>query len=171
MLPSRLLQTIDLASLTGLSLRLSRGELIAEIAQADLEYALLQIAREAAASHGVEIESAQLTFEPDTAASLRFLAAIVARKILFTARLKVTGRLLVDDALRAMLTEVKCSGDGMVGDLAALAVQPELDKYSDRPLPIAWPAGAPVRLEDIRLDPGPPVRVTARVRQIRKRGG
>lgn len=162
-----LFQQIDFGRLSGLSLQFARGILTVEIPIADIDYAALQIARAAAGARGVEVESIQVTLEPDSRTSLKFHARVTARKVLFRAHVCITGRLLVNDVLEAVLTDLKAVGEGIMGDLAALAVQPELEKYENRAFPLTLPPNSPLHLREVHLEAGPPLRILAAVHQFR----
>lgn len=137
------------------------GEFRLEIARADLEEMIRAIAQEAARPHGVTIQRASLHTESIGPRSVKFCADVLAQKLFMHTALTLRGVLTVDDALDARLSELNCSGGGIIGSLASEFFKPYIARLEKRPFPLASYALRGVRVRDLSLEAGEPLRVRA----------
>jgi hypothetical protein len=143
--------------------RCSTGTLEASAGIADIEAALLALARDAAARHGAEVESVRLVVEAGTPRQLAVTATAVAKAMFFTATLTVRGRLAIDEACNARLSDITCTGDGMIANLAAAQLRPRIAEWEGRAIPIAQLLPEGQRLLDFSLTAGASVAVRATI--------
>ena len=113
---------------------------------ADIEAALLTLARDAASKHGAEVKSVQVTLEAESPSQVAVTAIAVAKAMFFTATLTIRGRIALDGEFNLRLSEATCTGDGMVANLAAAQLRPRLAELEGREFPLRsfLPAGLPV---------------------------
>ena len=67
----------------------------------------------------------------------------------------------IDDALNAIFSRLKCEASGMIGSMAAGFIRPQLVKLQERPFPLASLPLAGVKLRDLKIDAGDPLRLQA----------
>lgn len=137
------------------------GDFVFEIARAELETVILVMAQRAARPHGVTIERTTLNVESTGPRSVRFCADVLAQKLFMHTALTLRGTLTVDDALDAKLSGLQCSGGGIIGSLASNFLQPYITQIESRPIPLASFALRGVRVRDVSLETGEPLRVRA----------
>lgn len=137
------------------------GTLDAHAATAELETALLALARDAASKHGAEVQSVKITLAAESPHVLAVTAVAVAKAMFFTATLTLRGRVSVDEEMNFRLSEATCTGDGMIANLAASQLRPRLAEWEGRAFsPDAiLPAG--LRAAEIALSGGEALRIHA----------
>ena len=136
------------------------GEIDAQIRRADLQTLVRALAHAAAAKHGATIEDVDLSLTTLGPRALGFEAKITASMFMKTT-VQVTGWLEIDDALNAHFSKLTCEAGGMVGSMAAGFIRPQLVKLQSQPIPLAnLPLGG-VKLRDVKIDAGEPLRVQA----------
>lgn len=122
-------------ALAGSNLTLARcgaGTLEIAVRPADLQAALTAAAREAAEKKGAELRSVQLSLRAEGPHVLHWQAEAEAKAMFMTARLKITGRVEVTEAMEVRLSGLQCAGDGMIANLAAGALRPKLAELEGR---------------------------------------
>ncbi|HWE94021.1 MAG TPA: hypothetical protein VG269_08670 [Tepidisphaeraceae bacterium] len=136
------------------------GTVSLEIKKQDAEALLLAAAREAAKAQGVQILEAQLSL---TQIDERTVAAEVRAKAkkFVTAVVIIRGKLRVDESLSATVSDLTCTGEGMLGDMASKILGPKLAQINGRAFPLAALSLGYVKLRDLRMQAGDPLRVTA----------
>ena len=141
--------------------RCTSGMLDVAAATANLEAALLTLARDAASAHGAEVQSVSLTLEAKSPHALAVTAVAIAKAMFFTATLTMRGRLALDEEFNLRLSAATCTGDGMIANLAAAKLQPRLAELEGRAFSIRsiLPPGLEVR--DIALTGGAALRIRA----------
>jgi len=137
------------------------GEFIFDIAHAELEALIKTIAQQAAQAHGVTIQRTNLQVESTGARSVKFRADVQAQKLFMQTTLTLRGALAVDDTLEARLSDLSCSGTGVIGSLASNFLQPYMLKLQGRAFPLASFALRGLRVRDVTLGAGDPLRVSA----------
>lgn len=137
------------------------GELAIEMSQREIEKAILALAQSAAREHGVSIERTALKTESTGPRSVKFCADVLARKLFMHTAITLRGELSVDGNLDARLTGLTCSGGGIIGQLASNFLQPHIAKLERQVFPLASFALRGVRVRDIALEAGEPLRVRA----------
>ena len=138
----------------------AEGKLEVGLAIADLE-ALVLTAAKAAAAEGVSIEHVRIELKARTERALDLLVQVRAKKLFFTAIVRISGRAEIDEQLNARLVGLECTGDGSLGTLACGFIAPHLQRFDGRAFPLlALPLGE-VKLRDVRIATGDKLRVTA----------
>ena len=141
--------------------RCANGTLDAAADIADLEAALLALARDAASKHGAEVESVRLTLAAESPRRIAVTAVAIAKAMFFTATLTIRGRIEVDGDFNLRLSEATCTGDGMVANLAAAQLRPRIAALEGRAFPIRPLLPAGVRPADVVLTCGTALQIRA----------
>lgn len=149
------------------------GEIVLELASAtdgsievrasknDLESAIAEVAQRAAEKQGVEVRDLRLTLRQVGPRAVESEVSFGARKMFFTTKVRITGRLSIDDQLNASISNLLCSGDGPIGALACGFLTPQLQKLDGRVFPLMAFSLGETRLRDIRLGIGEELSVAA----------
>jgi hypothetical protein len=140
------------------------GEFTLETSRAELERIICAIAGRAARAQGVTIERTVLKLESTGPRSVKFCADVLAQKLFMHTAITLRGALSVDDQLNARLTEMDCSGGGIIGSLACGFLQPYIARLTRDAFPLAAFELGDVRVRDVALEvneQGESVRVRA----------
>ncbi len=140
-----------------------RGTLHLSAATADIESALLALAREAAAAHGAEVKSVQLKLTSEGPQQLAASAVAVAKAMFFTATLTIGGKVKLDSDFTLRLSGTTCTGDGMLANLAAAQLRPRLSKIEERTFSAASFLPAGLRPTEIALAGGDSLQIRAKL--------
>lgn len=126
------------------------GVMELEVTRSEFEKLVLSLAAKAAEEHGAEVKAVTATWEPcgERAISLRVVAR--AKAMFMETSVTARGRVEVSDALAIGVSGLSCSGEGMVGNLAASFLRKEIPKYEGRSVSLAGTFGG-VRLKDVTL--------------------
>ena len=144
-----------------LLLEAKNGQVTIQIARSALDTLVISAAREAARAHGVQILETTLNLTQLDPRSVSADIRIKAKKLFITATLFLKGKLSVDDALNAKVYDLSVTGEGMLGELAGGAIRPHLQQIDGKSFPLtALPLGE-VRLQDLSLTIGDPLKVHA----------
>jgi hypothetical protein len=139
------------------------GTLNASAATADIEAALLGLARDAASKHGAEVESVRLTLEAENPRQIAVTAIAVAKAMFFTATLTIRGRIALDGDSNLRLRESSCTGDGMIANLAAAQLRPRLAELEGRVFSLRSLLPAGLHPTDVVLDGGAALQIHATI--------
>ncbi len=137
------------------------GTVFVEATRGALEALLHTIAVEAAAKQGLEVKKTKLTFTQEGPRTVAFRAEVTAKVFVMSASLALTGRLNIDDAMNARISDLSLDGDGMILKLASGYARPHLDRLEGRVFPLlAFTAGG-LRLRNLELTAGDTLKVRA----------
>lgn len=139
------------------------GTLDVAAATADIEAALLGLARDAASKHGAEVESVRLTLEAESPRQVAVTAIAVAKAMFFTATLTIRGRIAIDGEFNLRLSESSCTGDGMIANLAAAQLRPQLAKLEGGVFSIRSFLPAGLQPSDVALTGGAALQIRATI--------
>ena len=139
----------------------ANGMFEASAATADIEAALLVLAREAASKHGAEVESVRLTLDAEGPRGIAVTAVAVAKAMFFTATLTIRGRVALDDEFNLRLGESTCTGDGMIANLAAAQLRPRLAELEKRAFSIRSFLPVGLRAADVTMAGGAALQIRA----------
>lgn len=129
--------------------------------QSEIETAIATVARSEAAKQGVAIEQVKLFLDSHGPRQLDGEVHLRARKLFFTAIIRIFAKVELDQELTARVSGLRCNGDGTIGSLACGFLAPHLEKMEGRTFPLsAFPLGD-IRLRDVRFDVGERLRLTA----------
>ncbi|MDB5297530.1 MAG: hypothetical protein JWO31_3513 [Phycisphaerales bacterium] len=137
------------------------GSVLIELAKAELQGFLMAFAQAAAAEQGAKIESAELTLRQAADRAVAATLRVKAKKAFVPATVTVDGRADVDDRLTVTLSGLRAAGEGMVGSMVAGLLEGKLKQFEGKAFDVAPPALRNVRLRDLKVDAGDPVRLTA----------
>lgn len=139
----------------------AQGRVEASVSRSDLEALITEVAKSEAEKHGVSIDDVQLFLRSQSPRSLSTEVSLRAKKAFFSAALRITGRVDLDEALNARLSGLDCTGDGAIASVACGVLKPHLEKLNGRQFPLmSLPLGE-VRLRDVRVAVGERLSVTA----------
>jgi hypothetical protein len=147
------------------------GTLEAAASTADIEAALLDLARDAASKHGAEVESVRLTLGAENPRQIAVTAVAVAKAMFFTATLTIRGRIAIDDDINLQLSESACTGDGMIANLAAAQLRPRLAELEQRVFPIRSFLPAGLHPAEVVLTGGKALGIRATIGRTAPAGG
>ena len=139
----------------------TNGTLDASAATADIEAALLGLARDAAAGHGAEVKSVQLTLAAESPRAISVTAIAVAKAMFFTATLTIRGRIAMDEDFNLRLSDATCTGDGMIANLAAAQLRPRLAELAARTFSLRAFLPAGLQPAEVVLSAGAALRISA----------
>lgn len=137
------------------------GNVSVTIARQALEALLHSFAVEAAARQGFEVRKTTLNFTQEGPRTVTFRAEVTAKVFVMSASLALTGRLAVDDALNARLSNLALDGDGMILKLAGSFAKPHLDRLEGREFALMTFAPAGLRLRDVQMTAGEALHIRA----------
>ncbi len=143
----------------------TNGAFDAAAATADIEAALLGLARDVAAGHGAEVESVRLKLESENPHRVEVTALAVAKAMFFKATLTIRGLIVMDSEFNLRLCEATCTGDGMIANLAAAQLRPRLADLQARTFSLRTFLPAGVEPETVTLAGGTTLRISGDVRQ------
>jgi hypothetical protein len=127
------------------------GEVRVKIGKDDLQAVLLAAASVAAKQQGVTIQDLQLDLKAAGDRSISVDARIKAKKMLMSGVIHVRGRADVVENLVAILSELECRGEGVVGGMAASFLQPKLKSYNGKKFPLMTFSLGDVTLRDLKI--------------------
>lgn len=137
------------------------GQVLVELTKAELQGMLLAFAQAGAAEQGAKVESTDLTLgqagDRAVTASLR----VKAKKSFVPVVITVEGRADVDDRLNVRLSNLKATGEGMVGPMVAGVLNGKLREHEGKQFALAKDALKNLRLSGLKVDAGDPVRISA----------
>lgn len=140
---------------------LRSGHVHVSAAQLDLENAIGEIARREARKQGINIEQTRVAFRARGPRSLSADVSFTARKLLFRAKIDISGQMQIDDNFNAKLSNLKCRGDGTLGTLACGILEPHLRKLDGRAFSLMQLPLGDIRLQDVRIAVADTVEITA----------
>ena len=129
----------------------------------DLEALVQTIAARAAREHGVTIERTTLRLDSASSRGVDFAAEVIAQKLFMKTVIRLQGRLEIDEQLNARLAQIECAGSGVIGSLGCNFLRPYFAQFQQQSFPLAAFALGGLRVVDVALDTGEPLRVTARL--------
>jgi hypothetical protein len=75
--------------------------------------------------------------------------------------LHIKGKVDIDDELNATLSGLSCTGEGMIGGMAAKFLEPMLKKYNGKKFPLMAFSFGDVTLRDLKISTKNDVQVSA----------
>jgi hypothetical protein len=137
------------------------GTVDARIAKTDIETLLKEAAAGAAKQQGIKIEHLELDLQEAGPRAIAASVRVKAKKLMMTGVLHLTGRLDIDDALNATVSNLDCQGEGMIGAAAAGIVKKKLTPYEGTTVPLMAFSLGDVALRDLKIDLKNDLHVTA----------
>lgn len=140
---------------------LRSGHVHVSAAQLDLEKAIGEVAQREARKQGINIEQTRVQFRARGPRSLSADISFTARKLLFRAKIDISGQVQIDDEFRANLSNLKCRSDGTLGNLACGILEPHLRKLEGRTFSLMQLPLGDIQLHDVRIAVADTVEITA----------
>ncbi len=141
------------------------GQVEARANRQEAEAALLARLGELAREKGVEIERTELKLDQTGPRSLRLDAKVYVRKKVLVQSIRgavsVAGRLDIDDALVARLSDLAIEGEGVIVSVVVGLVRSRVKALEGQAFPLTAVSLGAVRLRDVQLHVGDELRVTA----------
>ena len=138
------------------------GQAEAHIRKDDLRTLVTAIATAAAKEQGVKIQEIDLDLKSEGKRSIAVDARVKARKMMVSGVVHLTGRADVDDELNATLSNLSCTGEGMIGNMAAGLLQGKLKNYDGKQFPLMAFSLGDVTLRDLKVDTKDGLKVVAK---------
>jgi len=138
------------------------GHVEASIKKADIQSLAMSAASAAAKQQGVTVQDVEVDLRSEGKRSVAAELRVKAKKMLVSGVVRITGRLDVDDDLNATLSDLDCTGEGMIATMAAAALRSKLKQYNGRQIPLVAFSLGDVTLRDLKIDVKNGLRVTAK---------
>jgi hypothetical protein len=137
------------------------GKVQAKITKSDLQALLLEAATLAAKQQGVAVQDLQLELTTQGPRSVAADIRVKARKMMMSGVVLIHGQLDIDDALNATLSDLSCSGQGIIGSAAAGFLQKKLQSVEGTTIPLMAFSLGDVALRDLKIKLNGSLEVTA----------
>ena len=137
------------------------GSVLIELTRTELQGMLMAFAQAAAEEQKAKIESADLVLTQASDKAVLAMLRVKAKKMMMGVAVTVEGRADVSDRLSVTLSNLKATGEGMVGGMVAGLLGGKLKEHEGKAFDLAPPALKNVRLHDLKVDAGDPLRITA----------
>jgi hypothetical protein len=137
------------------------GKVDARISKADIEYLVTEAATLAAKEQGITIQDLELKLESNGPRSIAADVRVKAKKMMMSGVIHITGQLDIDDELNATVSNLECTGEGMIGSAAAGIVQKKIKPYNGTTIPLMTFSLGDLALRDLKIDLKKDLHVTA----------
>ena len=142
----------------------SGGSLEIAVIIADIEAALLALANDAASAFGAGVESVRVAIEAESPRRIAITVNAIAKALMTKAALTLRGRMEIDEGFNARLSDLTCTGSGMIANLAAGQLRPRLAEWERLSFPLVGVLPAGLDFSDIALEAGPELKCRAAIR-------
>jgi hypothetical protein len=139
--------------------RVRDGILSVSFAQLDFENAIEKIAREQ--SRGLTIDRVRMAMRARGPRSIAVDVHIEARKLLFRARIDISGQIDISDDFVIHASNLKCKSDGGIGAIACTALAPVFRDLEEKRFSLSSLPLGNVRVRDVRVTVADTVEITA----------
>jgi hypothetical protein len=137
------------------------GNVRASIQIVDLEAVILELATVAAKQQGVAIQELQIELAGEGPRALAAHVRVKAKKMMMSGVIHLRAHLAIDDQLNARVSNLSCTGEGMVGNAAASMLQNRVREFEGRRIALTAFSLGDVKLRDIDIRIDNAVTVTA----------
>ena len=137
------------------------GQVQVKITKNDLQSMLLAAATLGAKQQGVTIQDLQIDLTSESTRSIDAEVRVKAKKMMMSGVVLLRGRAEIDDSLVATLSNLSCTGEGMVGGMAAAMLTPKLRAFEGKRFPLMAFSLGDVSLRDLKITAGETISVTA----------
>ena len=143
------------------------GRITFSMSISHFESLVLALARKAASKQDVSIEDLAITLSSRGSRDIAFLAEITARKAIFSVKIQTSGRIHLDNRLTAHISDLDCSGEGMVNAGAAELLKPHLLKMNGKSFPLSALPLDNLHVHDVAISAlNEPIRIEAKFSQF-----
>ncbi len=137
------------------------GKVEAKVGKDDVQALLLEAATIGAKEQGVKIQDLHVDLASDGPRSVAATVRIKAKKLMMSGTIVVTARLDVDDDLNATVSNLACTGEGIIGSAAAGMIQKQIKPYDGTVVPLMTFSLGDVKLRDLKIKVGDAIQVNA----------
>ena len=137
------------------------GRMSCEMTLDDVERLLLAAARKGGRPYGLRVDRTRLKMNVEDGRTVRVDLKLFTRFGFTPAGLRFRARLDIDDNLQGRLSELKCSGDDVLGPLISGLIQPFLARYNGKTRPLMNFPKTDMRLQGVEIVADERVRLTA----------
>jgi hypothetical protein len=139
------------------------GNVAFDIAAADLQFIVKSAATEAAKQKGVSIQDLDVKLSNQGPRAVDVQVRVKAKKLVMSGTVTVKGRIEIDDALVAKVSNLACEGEGMMGNMAAGMIQGPLRAQEGRRFPLTTFSLGGLSLRDLQISTANGLSITAEV--------
>jgi hypothetical protein len=137
------------------------GTALIELTRTELQELLVSVVQSAVEEHGVKIQSADLALSSIGERAVACSLHLRAMKMLVSVEVTIAARADVDEHLTLRISGLKATGDGLIDSIAASVLDTKLAEHEGRAFDLAPRALRHVKLSDLRVDAGDPMRISA----------
>jgi hypothetical protein len=137
------------------------GKVSAKISKADLQAVALEAATLAAKQQGVAIQELSLDLKQSGPRSVAADVRVKAKKMMMSGVIHIAGQLDVDDELNATLSNLTCTGEGVIGGTAAAFLKKKIQPLNGKEFPLMAFSLGDITLRDLKMKVGANVEVSA----------
>jgi hypothetical protein len=137
------------------------GQVMLQMERDRLETALHDVISQQAGKHGASVKSTRLELSAPTPRSVAFAVICTAKMFIASTTLTIRGLAEIDENLNAKLSGLTVEGEGMMGTMAQGFIQPHLEQWNGRVIPLASYVAGGLALRDVHITVGEKVRVEA----------
>jgi hypothetical protein len=130
----------------------AEGNVDISVIKTDLRGLALAAARLAAKDRGVTIQDVDIELQSTATRAVSANIRVKAKKMLVSGVVRITGQLQLDDRLNATLSNLTCTGEGMIGNVVAGVVQPKLQGYNSKQIALMAFSLGDITLRDLKID-------------------
>lgn len=130
--------------------RCGSGVLEVEVRRDNVERVVAALATKAAEEQGADVKSVAVRWEQRGPRALGVAVDARAKAMFVETGIKANGLVSVDDSMALQVSGLACSGEGMMGNLAATFLRKEIPKYEGWTFPLAG-ALPGLRVRDVSL--------------------
>lgn len=138
------------------------GHVEVKVGKDDIQSMLTSVASAAAKQQGVTIQDLQANLESDGPRSIAADVRVKAKKLVMSGTVHIKGKADVDDEMVATLSDLSCTGEGVIGSMAAAFLQGKLKSYNGKRIALMAFSLGDVALRDLKISMGKTIHVTAR---------
>lgn len=132
----------------------AEGEFSLDLGAGEPDRLLREALSVAAAKYGAELKEGQLRLAQAGVTSVSFQMEATGRKAFVRGTVQVDGRLELDEELHARLSDVRCSGRGILGIALAAWLQSSAKKWEGERIPLLGHSFGVVKCHHLRLNVG-----------------
>lgn len=144
-----------------LTIDVAQGQLVLEAPIADLERLLMRLMQERARAQGVTVKKVTLMLQAVRPRELQMKANVNAGQGFLSANLEITGRVTITDTFHVRLADVNVRGQGMIGNMVALWLRPQVQQVERNEYHISSLLPGNLDIQDVRLEVDQQLRLLA----------
>jgi hypothetical protein len=137
------------------------GHVDVNVAKADLQSLALAAASLAAKEQGVTIQDVNVDLKSEGKRAVSATVRVKAKNMMVSGVVNLAAKVVVDDELNATISDLSCTGEGMIGTMVAGFVQPKLKEYNGKKIALMAFSLGDLALRDLKIDVKSGLHVTA----------